>query len=330
MQYETKNVSLETMDKQLTKDWEEVCVGRYSIKLPPEFYEPDIDKFESRFDRFKLTLFKNKSQDAFEQMIRAKKAEIESLPKIEGLKTNFHAEIDDEPDTWLVAYRSGGDSDPFYVTNNLLHITGYKKIKDNILMIDMGSADGLGLSPPEDRDEMNELFKKEWRTGYRILSHAEPAKTLLGKFKPGHCLGNVVVITAEPKLDKMWDEAGVGVPHDKRAFDDGTYFGIAYHYDSPKPDAPQHYYQGILERSGYEFGVLNTNQMHGSYMVEYYDDGSPLYDWRSEDWLHAEKRSFDKPNLGMTMMLAAERYDYDAKKIETVFENIVASIHLRQ
>jgi hypothetical protein len=322
MTSKTITTSLEQLDTTLTKNWQDVCLGRYAIKLPPELLEGKL-KYTQYYDGYKITLLENQSQISFDALVKKTQAMIGTLAIPKGLKTALHRENKETKNQYLVAYRSAGKTSP-----ELIEIQGFILIKNYILTIEGGGLDSFKNRFQGDKDQQGNTinwdsrFNKTYAIGERILRLSEAVKPKLfsRKIKPGTCIQNKVLIAADPvsssfeTLRFLASNAGYKVS-----------VKILHHEKDDRHTSP---FSGRYKQSGDEVYYMDTNNLKGS-ALRRLDEGYPEYKWLSENW--SDKRSLNTPFIRIIFSENLEsEYSGNYPMIDKIFLNLVSSFHLRQ
>ncbi|MEE9357841.1 hypothetical protein [Candidatus Vondammii sp. HM_W22] len=197
------------LDKALTRDWQPVCLGHYSLKLPPQWLP--LKKNKLRFDGYKFEIEKAVYAGALSAAVNEKEQELARLEVPAGLKSVIHREEGDRRNEYLVAYRKRGKSSP-----DLLQIVGLKMTDSHLVRFEKAALDGY-KQEGEDMVEQNQWFAEDYSAGQRLLRLLEPIKNP-AKSGLGFCLDNQVIIRGE-SVTNTADSLGFFYAADDYLFD---------------------------------------------------------------------------------------------------------------
>ncbi len=315
----TTQVNLQNIDAEFTQNWQTLCIGRYSLKVPPELLQGEVTH-SMHYDGYKLEVIPNQSQADFDTLVKQTQAKIRTLPAPEGLEAALHREEVPGKNQYLVAYRSGIDKEmPFLSTPEVLSIKGYVLIENKILYAEASALDGYKNVFEGDKDEQGNTinwdmeFKKQYFLGQRILGLAEPAiLNRSGTLKPGFCVGNAVLIAGNPVTEQL---AKYKAYNRNRGYS----FTVRVDYIGRL-----HEKKLLSDDKEYD---LQTNGLGGS-VHSRVDQGYAEYKWFYESW---QKGVLDHPYIQINF---DEELDHprhgDIAFFDKAFLNLMASFHLRE
>ncbi len=315
-QMEHVELKVKQLDKALTRDWQPVCLGHYSLKLPPQWLP--LEKDDLRFDGYKFEIEKAVYAGALSAAVNEKEQELARLEVPAGLKSVIHREEGDRRNEYLVAYRDGGNEFP-----SALMIVGMKKLKKTIVTYHQDALDGYKQA--ESKTSLrNQWFAEDYSAGQRLLRLLEPIKN---PAKPGRgfCLDNQVIIRGG-SVTNTADSLDFFYAADDYLFDVSitTNTGAKEGFDLFKNlenIARQEEYQGEAWRAkinGMEGGLARGVDP---------DDGSVLY-----GWMYVESLPNTRRKLIIRIRLEERNSPYMGKnkdELDALFYNILGSFHRR-
>ncbi len=144
-----KNLSIENIDKNLTKKWLSICVERFSFKLPYSI----INYSMHNYNNLKFEVIPNQNINSFNALVDKRRREIKVLEKPEGLSSNIRRE-EKQLGSYFVTYRAYGNRFP-----NFMNIEGYFLANNFVIKYKTSTKDGY-LS--KNKEILDELFEEEY------------------------------------------------------------------------------------------------------------------------------------------------------------------------
>ncbi len=149
---DSMTLTTKQIDRDLTQNWQDICLGYFSLKLPPSLLP--LQKRDVRFDGYEFEVLPAKHDNALHSEVLEKEREINALQIPDGLNSVIHRNKGDRRRNYLVAYRDGGNEFP-----DTLKIYGMKKIGENIVALHQDVIDGYKQPENEIIEKTNGLWK---------------------------------------------------------------------------------------------------------------------------------------------------------------------------
>ncbi len=315
---DSMTLTTKQIDRDLTSNWQDVCLGHFSLRLPPNLLP--LQKRDVRFDGYEFEVLPARYDKALHSEVLEKEQKISALQVPDGLNSVIHREEGDRRNHYLIAYRDGGNDLP-----HLVNIEGYKKISNKILHYQRGISDGYKRTPPEKSISRNQRFENIYSSAQRILKFLEPVKN---QAKPGNgfCLDNQFIIRGN-SVTGTGDITKFSMPSDEYFFKikistlAGTKngFNLREHLKkiSQNKDIPG------------EVQLVTVNDMEGGFMRTVDED---YYGAVEYGWLYVESLPNTKRKLVIQIELEERDSPYigkDKDELDQIFTNILASFHRR-
>lgn len=180
-----KNLSVENIDKTLTKKWINICVERFSFKLPYSI----INYSMHSYNNLKFEVIPNQNINTFNALIDKRRRQIKVLEKPEGLSSNIRRE-EKQLGSYFVTYRAYGNRFP-----NFMDIEGYFLANNFIIKYKASVKDGY-LS--KNKEILDEFFEKEYLVIKNIKDNIFPIFNKK-RVEKGFCIEDRAIIKLDEK-----------------------------------------------------------------------------------------------------------------------------------